>query len=435
MTTSLRRTALGWTTALLTAVGALAIVIAYIYARQEAAEFLDGQLRQIALYAGVDIGPASAPDATDRDPEDRFAITIWNAQGVVVRRSLPRIVIPQGPPGFSDASADGERWRVYTLAGKGGSVQVAQRETVRTEIAGSAAIAAAAPILIVIPLSWLVVGWALNRVLGRLDGLATAIAQRSATTSEPIAVYDAPSEVAPLIESMNGLIARLRAAVEAQQRFVADAAHELRTPLAAMQIQADNLAEGGDERAQALSAGVKRAGALVDQLLRLARLDAPQVARLARVGIGETLLDCIADVAPLAARRDIDIGAHIAAPAACDAVEGDVRALLAALIDNAVRYTGLGGTVDVTLGFEGVRPIVEIVDNGAGLPQGAEARIFDRFYRADASVAEGSGLGLAIARRIADRYAIGLTVENRADGVTGAVARVVFPPLTPDQQG
>ena len=120
-------------------------------------------------------------------------------------------------------------------------MQVGQRETVRTEIVESAALGAAAPVPIVIPLSWRVVGWALNRMLRRLDALEADIAERSPSAREPIALEGVPVEVAPLVVSMNGLIERLRAAVEARKRFLADAAHELRTPVAAMRIQVDNL--------------------------------------------------------------------------------------------------------------------------------------------------------------------------------------------------
>ena len=160
-----------------------------------------------------------------------------------VHRSLPGVDIPsQNRAGFADVKADGELWHVYTTGDGDRTVQVAQQETVRAEIIESAAIGAAAPILIVIPLSWLVVGWAMDRMLRRLDALATEIAERSAMAPEPIPLAGVPSEVTPLVESMNGLIERLRSAVETQKRFLADAAHELRTPLAAMQIQVDNLA-------------------------------------------------------------------------------------------------------------------------------------------------------------------------------------------------
>ena len=431
MTTSLRRTELLWMTGLLTVVGLVTILIAYEYVRGEAAEFLDGQLRQIALNAGGGISATTAPPAADRDPEDQFAITIWNQRGNVVHQSLPDIDIPrQTRSGFVDVKIGSESWRVYTTPAGGRSVQVAQRETVRAEIVESAAIGAAAPILIVIPLSWIVVGWAMNRMLRQLDGLATEIAARSAMAREPIPLEGVPSEMTLLVGSMNGLIERLRAALEAQKRFLADAAHELRTPLAAMQIQVDNLTSGGpdyfDKRAAALAAGVKRAGALVDQLLRLARLDAPVAKDGKPVDIGALLLDCVADVAPMADRKEIDFGAQIHALAICDVAEFDVRTLFSALIDNAVRYTPSGGTIDVTLRHQGDQPVVEIVDTGPGLPKGNEARIFDRFFRGSPHDSDGTGLGLAIARRIAERHAICLTVENRGDGQTGVCARVVF---------
>ena len=430
MTASLRRAALLWMTGLLTVVGLVTILIAYVYVRNEADEFLDGQLRQIALNAGTGISAAHAPAAADRDPEDQFAITIWDERGRVVHQSLPGINIPrENRAGFSDVKADGELWHVYTTGDGDHTVQVAQRETVRAEIIESAAIGAAAPILIVIPLSWLVVGWAMNRMLRQLDVLATEIAERSAMATEPIPLAGVPSEVTPLVASMNGLIERLRLAVEAQKRFLADAAHELRTPLAAMQIQVDNLAasrDPSDERLASLAAGVRRAGALVNQLLRLARLNEPAPPDGQRVDIGALLLDCVADVAPIADRKGVDIGAHVGSSVACCAVEADVRTLLGALIDNAVRYTSAGGSVDVNLRDRDDGPVVEIVDTGPGLPKGEEARIFDRFFRGSPHDADGTGLGLAIARRIAERHSFDLSVENRTDGQTGVCARIVF---------
>ena len=434
MTASLRRTALLWMTGLLTVVGLVTILIAYAYVRSNADEFLDGQLRQIALNVGTGISTPNAPPAADRDPEDQYAITIWDQRGDVLYQSLPGIDIPrQTRSGYLDVKADGELWHVYTISDGGRAVQVAQRETVRAEIIESAAMGAAAPILIVIPLSWLVVGWAMNRTLARLDELAIEIAERSALATEPIPLEGVPSEVTPLVASMNGLIERLRSAVKAQRRFLADAAHELRTPLAAMQIQVDNLTVGSalpDERVASLAAGVKRASALVNQLLRLARLDELGPTDGQTVDIGALLLDCVADVAPIADRKGVDIGAHIQAPATGCAVETDIRTLFSVLIDNAVRYTPAGGSVDVNLHHQGGRLVIEIVDTGPGLPKGQENRVFDRFFRGSPHDLEGTGLGLAIARRIAERHSFHLWVENRADGTVGVCARVAMGPAT-----
>ncbi|QGM48309.1 two-component sensor histidine kinase (plasmid) [Methylocystis heyeri] len=432
MTVSLRRAALSWMTGLLTVVGFVTIVVAYLYARGEAAEFLDSQLRQIALNAGTGMPFGNAPAAADQDPEDQFAITIWDAKGRVAHQSLPSVQIArQAQPGFANVKAGGELWRVYTTSDSDRTVLVAQRDTVLAEIADSAALGATAPILIMIPLSWLVVGWAMNRVLGRLDELANAIAERSVSATEPIPLAGVPVEVTPLVESMNGFIVRLRAAAETQKRFLADAAHELRTPLAAMQIQVDNLASGGpgpqDERVAALAAGVKRASLLVDQLLRLARLDEPIPAHREAFDVGALLLECVGDCVPLADRKGLDIGVNAGSPVTSRGIEGEVRVLFANLIENAIRYTPSGGKIDVLLDHRDGQLIVKILDTGTGLPKGAEARIFDRFYRGAPQEGKGAGLGLAIARRIAERHAFDLTVENRADGVAGVVARVTMP--------
>lgn len=427
---SLRRTALGWMTALLAGIGLAAMVAAYILARGEAADFLDGQLRQVALNAGPGLGEADAPPATDQDPEDQIAVTIW--KGGTVLRSDPG-VDTQRPKrtGYADAVMGGEPWRTYTTESGTLTVRVAQRDVVRTEFARNAALGAVTPLLLLVPLSWIVVGWAMNRVLGRLDGLVQDLAGRSAAAAAPLPTSAVPVEIAPLVEAMNGLILRLQAALDAQKQFVADAAHELRTPLAAMQAQIDALA-GADgpapaEGSSALSAGLRRASRLVDQLLRLAMLDDPAKHTVEPVDLGPLLLDCVADHAVLAERAGIDLGAEIEASMTVHGAEAEVRTLVASLLDNALRYTPAGGRVDVGLSREDGQCVVTVRDTGCGLPPGSEARLFDRFFRAAPQDIEGTGLGLAIAWRVAERHRLGLTVENRRDGQRGVLARIVLP--------
>lgn len=430
---SLRRATLVSMTVLLTLVGAAAMLLAYKLARDEAADFLDGQLRQVALNAGLGLPDADAPPASDQDPEDQIAVTIWK-RGVVAHTTLRGLDIARpSKPGFENVVIAGEPWRVYSTDNDTWTVQVAQRDKVRQEFARSAAVGAAAPILIVIPLSWFVVGWALNRMLGRLDALARDLANRSAVAAAAIPLTGIPIEVAPLVESMNGLIVRLRAAVEAQKRFLSDAAHELRTPLAAMQIQLDNLKFNSSDRPEfeagkaSLARGVKRASALVGQLLRLARLDELVAPLSETVEVGPLLLDCVGDHVVLAERKGIDLGARMETSATLHGSVEELRVLFANLIDNAVRYTPPGGQVDVSLTLRDGRSVVEVLDTGPGLPPGAESRIFDRFYRASPPDVEGTGLGLAIARRIAERNDLVLTVENRTDGSAGILARVTLP--------
>ncbi len=432
-TASLRRTALAYVTVLLFIIGLAASAIAYLYAHDAATEFLDGQLRQIALNAGAGVSPADAPASGDQDPEDEFAVTIWGADGSLVHTSLPAVHIPrQDRPGYANVEAGGEKWRVYSTGDSRQTVQVAQRDVVREEIASAAALAAAAPVLVAIPLAWLVVGWAMSRMLARLDALASELAQRSVVATAPIALEGIPTEVAPLARSMNSLIIRLCDAVEAQRRFISDAAHELRTPLAAMQIQADNLspetAGSLQEAAAAISRGVRRATALVNQLLDLARLDEKDAPRDETVDVNAVLLDCIADHAPLAEEKEADIEVNIERQARCLGAPDEVRALFSSLMDNAVRYTPSGGRIDVSIEERDACFVVAFANSGPGLPKGVEDRVFDRFFRAAPQGTEGTGLGLAIARRVAQRHGFGLTVANRPDG-PGVVARVTIPAI------
>lgn len=429
---SLRRRALLWMTLLLTGVGLSAIVIAYGLTLQEADEFLDGQLRQVALNAGLGVRDTDAPPASDPDPEDQIAVTVWRGDRRV-RSDFSRADVAGPPrPGYADLAMQGRMWRAYTTRRVDWTVQAAQRETVRTEYARAAAIGAAAPILIVIPLSWLVLGWAIDRALARLRALARDIGTQSAAAAGPLPLDGVPAELVPLVDSMNGLIARLREAIEAQRRFVSDAAHELRTPLAAMQIQVSNLGTGDRDAAaarEALAMGVMRAGRLVNQLLRLARLEEPRPMPGAKVDVGAVVLDCVGEQALLAQEKEIDLDVNIDAPARLLGIETEIRVLVTNLLDNALRYSSPGGAVQVRLHrSEDGRDMLEILDTGPGLPSGSEHLIFERFHRAAPADVEGTGLGLAIAKRVAERHGLALTVENRRDGRTGVLARVVLPP-------
>jgi two-component system OmpR family sensor kinase len=188
-------------------------------------------------------------------------------------------------------------------------VQVAQRAAVRREIAQNAAISAAIPILTVIPLAWLLIGWALGRFLGRLTTVASAIAKRSLDSRDPIPLEGVPKEVGPLVVAMNSLIERLHHALDQQRHFVSDAAHELRTPLTALRLQIENLqheaGQGASEDCLAeLERGTRRASALVDQLLRMARYDASREGAVAEpVDLPELLKSCVADHVPIAESR------------------------------------------------------------------------------------------------------------------------------------
>ena len=301
--TSVRRSAVIWITAVLAVVGLIAFMVAYEIARREAADFLEGQLRQIALNVGEGSRAAGMP-AGLRDPEDEFVIETWGPGGDRPDQSETRTNIPRLlHPGFATIHAAGDDWRVYRIDSPRRSVQVAQRMSVQTEMAEAAALEAGLPVLIAIPLAWLAIGWALSRVFGRLLLVERQIAARGVESIDPIPVGDVPAEVLPLVQAMNDLIGRIRMAVEHQRRFVADAAHELRTPLAALQIQIDNLAaaefSSRDRSLGEIRAGIRRTARLVDQLLRMARLEEDQHSTQEGVDLTAVVIQCAADFVPI----------------------------------------------------------------------------------------------------------------------------------------
>ena len=417
---SLRRTALMWMTVLLAIVGIAAFGLTYELARREANGFLDAQLRQIALNAGDGLPDAAAP-SVKHDPEDDLVINVWSADGGPIRRAVNAIALPrQTKQGFATISALGENWRVYQASDGHRTVQVAQRISVRQEMAETAALQAGVPILVVIPLAWLVIGWSLGHLLGRVTKLARMVSERGTENREHISVAGVPAEVRPLVNAMNALTDRLQLALEQQKRFVADAAHELRTPLAALHLQTDNLrarsqpSEAGlvDE----LGGGIRRASALVEQLLQLARSDEAAPHTPAQMlDLTELVTQCVADFVPIAAARNVDLGMGATDAAALSGHPADLTVMFGNLIDNAIRYTPEGGAVDVSVRRGQGAATVEILDAGCGVAEADIPRLFDRFFRSAANDAQGSGLGLAIAASIARQYGLEIRIENRLD--------------------
>jgi signal transduction histidine kinase len=419
---------------LLTAAGIGGGISAYFVSRQEPDAFLDGQLRQIALYVG-DVGraaPAIDPSAPTLDPDDAIVIQIWNGSGMPVRLSHPAIDIPrQVATGFSNTIGANDSWRTYTLVSPNRIVQVSQRSSVRGEMATDSALRAIVPVLALIPLSWLVVGGVINRILKPVTRLAESVRRRPAGSSEPLDLAGLPSEVVPVVSAVNELLERQHDLLESRQRFVADAAHQLRTPLTALRLQVENLgrAETQDEVAGLvgdIQAGLGRMTMLTNQLLKLARVDQPAgEAALRQHDLSEIVRDVVAEALPLAESLGIDLGlnANEATPVRC--AREDVRIMIGNLVDNAIRYTRPGGQVDVTVEGRNGKAVVTVADTGPGIPEPDLARVFDRFFRVSTTRSEGSGLGLSIARVIADRSKAKICLANRAAS-GGLIAEVEF---------
>ncbi|RUM10925.1 histidine kinase [Rhizobium fabae] len=405
-------------------IGVCAAAASYFLVQNEASDFLDNQLRQIALYVGdARSSPATGPDSgAPHDPEDDFVIQVWDVAGKPLRLSHPAVDIPrQQATGFADISTGSDNWRVYTLAAPDRTVQVSQDTMVREELATDAALQAALPIIVLIPLSLLTLSWIIDRIMARLNRLAVAVASRDAAADDPVPIDDVPAELIPFVSSINRLLARLRALLGRQRRFISDAAHELRTPLSALQIQIDNLRHDDrdgrfSQRLTELEAGIGRATGLVSKLLRLARYDAHETAPAPQpIDLVQLALDSVARLNPLAENRRIDLGITRQDKAIAIGSLDDFEIILGNLIDNAVRYTPPCGTVDVAVVVAGQEARIEIRDTGPGIAEDEMPRVFERFFRARPQDSEGSGLGLAIAKAAAERQGVRLTLAMRED--------------------
>jgi two-component system OmpR family sensor kinase/two-component system sensor histidine kinase QseC len=414
-------------------IGVCAATTSYVLVRNEASDFLDNQLRQIALYVG-DARPVPAVGAIDdvpHDPEDDFVIQVWGSVGQPLRQSHPAVGIPrQQATGFGDVSTGSDNWRVYTLAAPDRTVQVSQDMSVRQELAANAALQAALPIIVLIPLSLLTLSWIIDRIMTRLNRLALTVASRDGRDDDPVPIDDVPAEVVPFVSSINLLLARLRALLERQRRFISDAAHELRTPLSALQIQIDNLRHDDrdgrfSQRLTELEAGIARATSLVSKLLRLARYDAHETAPVPQpIDLVQLALDTVARLTPLAESRRIDLGIGRQDKAITIGSLADFEVILDNLVENAVRYTPPNGTVDVAVVTAAQEARIEIRDTGPGIAEEEMPRVFERFFRARPRDSEGSGLGLAIAKVAAERQGARLTLAMREDGL-GLVASLI----------
>lgn len=404
-------------------------------------EVFDASLAQSAhtlmSYAGHE--PDELAEHADRPPAHPYEHEIvfqlsLDGQGMVLHsKQAPATVFPPGRDGYADIVHVGQAWRIFRLrdADHGVNVVTAQPRALRDELARKIAGRFLAAPLFTLPLLALYLGVAVRRGLAPLDRLAAQVAGRDARDLTALDDAAAPREARPLIDALNKLFARVTDSVENERRFTADAAHELRTPLAAIRVQAEvaSLARDAAARQAALQRvieGVDRTSHLTAQLLSLARLD-PQtsLAHAQAVALDGVVARVADDLAPVAAARGITLAC---APLVQVCVPGDealLTLLLRNLLENALRHTPRGGSVRAAIQREAGAVVLSVADTGNGIPPAQRARVFERFYRLPGSPEGGSGLGLSIVRRVAELHGASVELDNAQHGV-GLVVRVRF---------
>lgn len=423
MSFSLRRRLSLWLAVVTIAGGMAAGACSFYLAFREAQDLQDDQLRQAALLVErsgktptgwvIPAGPAN-----NDDPEERIIVALLGETG----QSHGRPNLPADmTEGFQTLTDGGNTWRlfVHTLP-SGRRLAVGQLTTVRNEVARSSALLTMVPILLLGPALALLAAWVIRHGLRPVTRLSQELDCRDDTNLQQIAVAGVPGEIAPFVDSINGLMQRLATALEQQRRFIADAAHELRSPLTALSVQAENLEHGlatpdAGERVAQLQAGLERARKLLEQLLNLARHQSG-AAPAEAVAFDKLLRHVIEDAMPLAAARQIDLGCRRLEPITLVAPAEDLAVLVRNAIDNALRYSPAGGTIDVSLYREDDTAILLVEDTGPGIPAKALGHLFEPFYRVTGTGTTGSGLGLAIVRSVAERLGGRVTLDNRTDG-------------------
>ena len=449
---SIRLLLLAGTTLILLAVMGISALLSFMAGQKEAEELFDARLATSArvieslIARSVETATIEAPlvmslpapladNGEHRDDptalghyyETHIAYQVWR----IVEGSPPRLIArsssaPQEPisalePGFSGRVIDGRLWRVFALSSGGVWIVAGERDDARSELTDELGWAVIAPMLIGLLLVLSASAALIRYGLAPLSELAVRIGARSPQAFGPIELSRVPAEIAPLMAALNRLLERVRQALDRERRFVDAAAHELRTPLAALRLHAQNLQRARDEaeRTASLSRvleGVERTAHLAEQMLAFSRAGRP-AAEQAAVPLREVVVDAVRqrEAAARATGHRLDVSlcddpcTRVADASALSSMAGN-------LIDNAMRYSSQGSVVSISLERVGAEAVLTVSDSGPGIPEALRDRVFEPYYRVPGAAGVGSGLGLSIVREVIDRLGGSIAIASGAAG-------------------
>ncbi len=390
-----------------------AAVITWRDAQQELDELLDGHLAQAAALLLVQ-AQGDHDDVSDTPVLHKYAPQVVFqvfVEGQLITRSSNAGQQPLSDQleGFSTVRReDGDLWRVVATHEKHHEVTVLVGEKVesRQAILWALMRSLLQPLLFALPLFGLALWWSVRKGLAPIRSLRDTLEKRAPHTAEPVSPAGMPRELQPLVQTLNGLLERIDQMVQTERRFTADAAHELRTPIAAIRAQAQVALGAGDdvaERTHALQttlAGCDRASRLVDQLLTLARLEASPDTKPAGVDLSAVVRRVVGELVPTALGRKQEIAVLADAPCAVAANEVLLGVLVRNLVDNALRYSPAGARVEVAVHTDAAGAHLQVQDSGPGMSDEAIGHLGERFFRVLGNDQPGSGLGWSIVRRL-----------------------------------
>jgi two-component system OmpR family sensor kinase len=416
---------------------AMQTMIAYRNALHETDEIFDFQMQQIALSLrsglpnNADFG--NPIDGID-DENFAFVIQVFQANGAKSYQSNPYVdLLPQAHIGFSTIDVPGTSFRVFSLQSGGRQIQISQDTAARELMARNLALRTVGPIVLLAPLLMVAVWWTVSTSLAPVDRLRKQLAKRAGGDSGKLDLHGLPREIAPLGNELNLLLIRIEEAFEAQQIFVSDAAHELRSPLAALKLQAMALRRAREPDVQEtalnrLDAGIERATRVVEQLLTLARQESNECLNGMEepVRLGDIVQTGLSDLVALADNKHLDIQLQLKDDAYISADQSQLHILVRNVLDNAIKYNVDQGRIVVSIQRLQGSVTLSIEDSGPGIPESDYVRVFDRFYRIAGEHAVGSGLGLSIVKAIAQMHSATVWLE-RSPSLGGLKVSVKFP--------
>jgi two-component system OmpR family sensor kinase len=429
-----------WLALSILAMALAAGLFSYFSAFQWALEFQDDQLRQVAALINrhdLPTGPEKIHEVVPgTDPDSELIVRVLPPPGSPPQLSKgDTLIFPSDlSEGLQTVTMVGEIWRLYVKTLNAGTrIAVAQQTASRDEVAHDSAIRTLTPFIFLIPILLLLVGMLVRDTFTPIKQLASDIDGRAEHDLHPVSAENLPSEIRPFVVAINRLLSRVASSVAAQRRFIADAAHELRSPMTALSLQVERLSSTempapAQKRLNTLRTGVQRTRLLLDQLLAMAQAQEIIPKNFKPISLWKILRGVIEDAMPLAETKHIDLGVTEKSDALVAAREIDLQVLIKNLVENAIRYTPPGGTVNLSVQADEHHVTLLVEDTGPGIPEEERERVFDPFYRILGSETEGSGLGLSIVKKIAVRISAVIRLEdNTAHNASGLRVVVRFP--------